>query len=200
MHNRCDVHVIVSENHKEYHEQCFDSLKEEPINLHVIPGTDGHIGIGRYRGFHSGCAEFMSYVDDDDYIIPGIFEKCYAALDENPDAVGVVTKESPLKEGRIIPPVEISMDVPWRLFVRRMHHLVVYRRSMVMPYVEAMKDQAFRSEYLLLIELLASGRRFALVDEVGYIWRLHKNQVYNKRHPSDEVRNRVMELLKTCDM
>jgi hypothetical protein len=38
------------------------------IKLHILEGTEGHIGKGRRRGFNSGIYPYVTYVDDDDYV------------------------------------------------------------------------------------------------------------------------------------
>ena len=113
--HKCDVHIIVSPEYEQYHQQCFDSLKDEPINIHKIPATPGDIGIGRYNGFHSGTAEFISFVDDDDYIVPGVYQKLIDLLDQNPDAIGSFCKEQTLVNGEIITPAPRTLDenYPW---------------------------------------------------------------------------------------
>ena len=192
--NRCDVHVIVDETHTEFHQQCLDSLKDEPINLHLIPGTPGHIGVGRYAGFSAGSAEFVSFVDDDDYIIPGIFQKCYDVLDRCPDACGVITKEQRLHEGTLYPPVEIPLDQGWVNMVKRMHHIVMVRREVVEPFIPRMKKWAFQSEDMLWSHLIASGHKFEILDEVGYIWRLHEKGAHKLMVPSEELKKELKKL------
>ncbi len=187
---RCDVHVIVNPDYREYHDQCLRSLLEEPIHLHQIPFTKGNIGVGRYNGFNSGHAEFVSFVDDDDYVIPGIFEKCYRALDENPDAIGVVTREQRLIDGVLQAPDEIHLDAHWVSYFKFMHHLLMFRRDRILPFVELIKDCNTGEIAYLLIEVLSAGHKFCLVDEVGYVWRIHEDSACNTLKMEGWHRNR----------
>ncbi len=181
----------------DFHEQCLESLKEEPINLHTVPAMNGHIGVARCNGFRAGTSEFVSYVDDDDYIVPGIFKKCYQVLDENPNAIGVVTQEQVLKGDKLIPPVVLPTDKKWQEFVKYMHHLVVFRREAVRPYTERMKNYAWGSEYTLLIELLSDGHEFAILNEVGYIWRLHEHSAHKRMGATEEQRDYLQRLVRS---
>ncbi len=182
-HNRCDVHIIVNSEYEQYHEQCFSSLEEEPINIFKIPATKGHVGIGRWKGFNSGSAEFVSFVDDDDYIIPGIFQKCFDALDANPDAIGVVSQEYRLKDGELHGPAHIELNQRWVDIAKAIHHITVYRRDRILPYVEKIKDCNTGEMVLLLLEVLSDGNQFCKVDEPGYVWRVHGEGAHETIRP-----------------
>jgi glycosyltransferase involved in cell wall biosynthesis len=74
-----DVHMIVYDEPQWQIDRCLESLKDEPITLHVIPGVEerrykvcGPV-IGRREGFSRGSAPFVSFVDPDDWIEPGAF-------------------------------------------------------------------------------------------------------------------------------
>ena len=194
--NRCDVHVIVNPKYRQYHGECWLSLWLEPITLHYIPATEGHIGIGRYNGFNSGICEFVSFVDDDDYVIPGIFDKCYQALDANPDAIGVVTKEQRLVNGELQEPNQIDLNTHWVSYFKSMHHILMFRRERILPFVELIKDCNTGEIAYLLIEVLAAGNQFCLVDEVGYVWRIHGDSACNTLKMNGWHQERGQELLR----
>ena len=192
-HNRCDVHVILFEDHKDYHDECLDSLAGEPINLHCISGVDGDIGIGRYRGFSSGTAEFVSFVDDDDYIVPGVFQKCYDVMDQHPEACGVITKEQRLVGGELLPPDNIPVD-SWVKTVIYMHHIIMVRREVVEPLLPVLKEWKMGSEDILWASILSSGQRFQILDDVGYIWRVHDSGAHKTINLTDKYRDKMKEL------
>lgn len=196
-HNRCDVHIIVNPEYEQYHEQCFSSLKEEPINIFKIPATKGHVGIGRWKGFNSGNAEYVSFVDDDDYIIPGIFQKCIDVLDANPDKIGVVSKEYRLLNGELLGPTDFDMSWRWIDLAKAIHHVVIYRRDMILPYVEKIKDCNNGEMMYLLLEILSEGHQFCMVDEPGYVWRLHGEGAHSTIRPvTSKCKERAKEILR----
>ncbi len=46
-----DVHVLLlPDTNQEWWQQYQDSLRNEPINLHVVDGVAGHVGQGRAKG------------------------------------------------------------------------------------------------------------------------------------------------------
>jgi len=82
-----DVHVLLlPDTNQEWWQQCQDSLRNEPINLHVVDGVTGHVGQGRAKGFALGTAPYVCRVDPDDLVLPGGFSACIEALDMHPEA------------------------------------------------------------------------------------------------------------------
>ena len=160
-----------------YHEECMDSLKDEPIALHLIPGVAGDVGIGRWNGYHTGDAEFVSFVDDDDVVIPGIFEKCYQALDENPDAIGVHTREWIYESGAMTLSQIPNPNWTWDRYFFFVHHVVVYRMERVMPYGDAAKECKVGFEHFMNMQIMMDGHRFHYIEDVGYIWRGHSGSI-----------------------
>jgi hypothetical protein len=67
---------------------CQKSLQNEPINLHLVDGVPGHVGRTRANGFRIGEAPYVSCVDPVDLVMPGAFQACIDALEDNPLACG----------------------------------------------------------------------------------------------------------------
>lgn len=76
-----DVHMIIYDESNCQVDRCLQSLKDEPINLHFVEGRKEWPPFeGRARGFAMGSAPYVSYVDPDDTLVPGAFEKLLAAI------------------------------------------------------------------------------------------------------------------------
>ena len=174
---RCDVHVIEWGPYARYHEQCYDSLKDEPITLHRIPAVEGDTAIGRWKGYRSGNAEFVSFVDDDDYVIPGVYERCIKALDEDKRKIGVHTREWHLRGDRMTLSDIPDPEWPWYRYFFYVHHVVVYRREWVMPYVDEVRECKVGSEHFMNLRIMQDGHRFAYLEEPGYVWRIHEDSI-----------------------
>ena len=191
--NRVDVHVLKVAAHARYHRECFASLLREPINLHLLDGSEGDIGQGRYEGFRQGEAEFVSYVDDDDYVKPGVFRKCVDLLDARPEAIGVVTNEERVWEnGEVFythRPIVMDGYVHANL-----HQLKVWRRELILPYTEFMLECPYRSEHIMVMRTLADGHRYVHLDEVGYVWRNYPTQSHRGNAPCEKYRGEIAEL------
>lgn len=81
MNNLIDVHLITHNEPQWQLDRCLDSLKSEPINLRIFQGFDEWPPIqGRALGYSKGTAPYVSYVDPDDYIVPGAFTKLLTAI------------------------------------------------------------------------------------------------------------------------
>lgn len=70
-----DVHLITHNEPQWQLDRCLDSLKEEPIHLHIVQGFDEWPpNRGRALGYSKGTAPYVSYVDPDDTIETGWHE------------------------------------------------------------------------------------------------------------------------------
>jgi len=71
-----DVHII---HHKEPQwllDRCIASMDGQPVNIHIVKGINEWPPFkGRALGFSKGSAKYVSYVDPDDVVLPGCFEK-----------------------------------------------------------------------------------------------------------------------------
>lgn len=70
-----DIHVLTVERQRQdWLQQCVASIQRAseglPVHLHLVPGVEGHIGEARRLGFAAGTAEWVSWVDADDWLAP----------------------------------------------------------------------------------------------------------------------------------
>lgn len=158
---RVDTHILHFSGKIAWLKQCIDSLKPEPTNVQlVVGGFPGSIGQARAYAFTLGSAEYVSFIDDDDYILPWAMQQCVDYLDASPDCVGVYTNRYHLHEdGRMDP--EYLRPWHWRRMYSRISevtHLKVMRRSAVMPYLDELKNWPTWEEYILCCLATQHGR------------------------------------------
>jgi hypothetical protein len=182
-----DVHVLtLPETNTIWFDELLESLRFEPIKLHIIDGIKGNLGLARTKGFQLGDCKYVSYVDHDDLVIPGIFRKVLDCLD-NTACSGVYTDEVLMNEfGKVF---ALGWSIDHRPFMsdkrlqicniggQYMHHLIVLKRE----YVE--KCLPLQSKMLPEPELLNKMLEFGpLVHlrEIGYKWRIHKDNGYKE--------------------
>lgn len=133
-----DVHVLIRENpNPEHLQRCMDSLKDQPITLHTLPGVMGHIGQGRIAGYSLGTNPWVCYVDDDDWVLPETFEFVTSVIRADPYLACV---SSPALHTPRRP------DSPTKLFALRTctpfpDHLCVYRRDLLAPLLGIYEDK-----------------------------------------------------------
>lgn len=118
-----DLHVLVMDyTPRAWLEQCRASIAEAaaavdfPVHVHYVPGVVGHIGLARQRGYAQGSAPFMTYVDDDDYVLPHAFACLEGAMRSDPAVI--FTREIREQNGH-----QFKSDMR--------HHLAVYRRDVL---------------------------------------------------------------------
>lgn len=155
-----DVHVLThSKTRDEWLDKCLDSLRGQPCVVHVIKGDERNISAGRVRGFSAGSHEFVSFVDSDDYVLPGVFDMVLERLHHGDDAVA--TGESIVRDG-----VEVGRQVG--------HHLFAIRRSVLAPFLPKWDTPSTR--FMHCIDKLRSVAKPTIIDKAMYVWRLHGGQ------------------------
>ena len=129
-----DVHILVMDyTPKVWVEQCRASLEVAvaqagfPVFLHFLPGIYGHLGQARRAGYSRGTAEYVTHVDDDDYVLPGAFVSLLPHMQAR--ATAITTGET----------IELE-DGSTRAMPDRQHHLAVFRRD----YIDTLTLDAFK--------------------------------------------------------
>lgn len=118
-----DVVTVVSDTTpKSYVAQCRASVRRAvaacpyPVNVIETPGVPGHIGEAYRGGYELGQWPWVTWVDDDDFVLPNAFS-CLSEAIEQPDTDAIFAREILLgARGQMVP-------------IDRRHHLAVYRRD-----------------------------------------------------------------------
>lgn len=156
-----DVHVLTHEGTRsDWLDQCLASLEGEGVTVHVVDNAGRSVGEGRARGYALGTHPYVSYVDSDDYVLPGCFAACRAGLETHH---AVVTMERVVKGDFVFP-------AP-----RPEHAVVVYRRSDVEPHLHRLAASPHTADWYLRRLL----RPVQLAFE-GYVWRVHADGDHHK--------------------
>jgi Glycosyl transferase family 2 len=169
-----DVHIVVKPCER-WIRQCLDSLKNEPVNIFFVPHVEGDTARARMEGFGKGCSDFVSFVDPDDVVVPGIFERCMKAMTR--ECSGVYTDEILIgKDGAYLMDGWSINEEPFyslgcrRSLMQGVHHLLVLKRSAVEQCLPLKTKRA--PEAILIHDLKKIGPLVHL-PIVGYKWRIH---------------------------
>lgn len=185
MNHAIDVHVLLlPKTNPVWWSECLNSLRDEPVNLHLVDGVVGHIGRGRSKGFGLGNAPFVSCVDPDDLVIPGAFAACMEALEAHPEACGAYTDQLIIDpEGQVIKP-GIWSGMAWnpllQLEPKYLHPVYVMRRCFVKKYLLELGRWPNMAEFVLKGLITAHGP-WIHVDRFGYKWRMSKNAAHKRQ-------------------
>lgn len=166
-----DAHILVHAGTKpEWLDRCLDSFKGEPIVPHVVHNGE-NIGAGRAVGYTLGTSEYVTYVDSDDYLLPGVGDTCLHALERHR---AVVTREwVEYEDGRRHPTPRAG------------HSLAVYRRCDVLPLLEYLATVKRHGNRLVSLFMKPTQLQY-----IGYVWGIHgsnTHRLFNKTAFNEEV-------------
>lgn len=191
MHNIA-VHIGVHPTEKRPIDKLLAQLENEPVNVYLVPGVDGHIGQMRAEGFRQGNEPIVSYVDDDDEIIPGIFQKVDDAFQMDID--GLATYEEiifPDRRPRVVKFPFRYLD-PWHF--KSIHHIAAFRREAINPYLgdlESMPDGAERSLWAMFLLARKVG---CVLPEVGYKWKYGPPKNFGRTQQTEDLERQCIEI------
>jgi hypothetical protein len=172
---RVDVHVLHCYEPDNWVYACLDSLKDEPINIHLCDGIKGKVGLARANAFRHGTAEYVAFVDSDDEVFPGAFNAALEVLDNNPGVVGTYCDVQLIGAE---PGIGYIKDV-WKplnqlLHASEVHHLHVMRREAVDQCLDELEEWDGYEEYLLM-GLITQFGTMHHIPELLYNFRQHNS-------------------------
>ena len=157
-----DVHVLTHEGTKpEWLDECLKSLANEPCTVHVLDNTGCTVGQGRAKGYRLGFHPFVTYVDSDDHVFPGVMAAVCDALQTHDS---VCTAEVAMLDG-----VEFFKNRD------RGHALFAAWRDATTPLLDHMETVPYASDLLVRRHLKPHRIGF-----LGYSWRIHDGQAHRK--------------------
>lgn len=175
MNNRIDVHVLYCHEPKEWVNDCLKSLSNEPVNVYLCKGIKGKVGLARAKAFACGDAEYVSFVDADDYVKPGCFDSALSVLDRCPHVVSTYTDVDVIDlDGNRRGGYYKGAWNPWTQLwtLAEVHHCHVMRRTAVMPYLSELERWPSLEEWLLMGLLARHGQHYH-ISEAKYVFRQH---------------------------
>lgn len=160
--SRIDCHVLAwrAATHPQWLTQCLDALASEPCRVTIYPSTDLSIGAARAEALGRATAPYVTWVDDDDWVRPGVMGQCLDYLERHPGCVGVYTDLDLLSaDGRMTRRYLKDWSPLWQLTAGPwgITHLKVMRRTAVLPYLNEMPQWPTYEEYVLCGLVVAHG-------------------------------------------
>lgn len=175
-----DIHVIHRAEPEPWLLQCLRSIA--PYDYRVIAAGDRTTAANRAHAIADSAAEYVAWVDPDDWIDAAQIAPMLDALASRPDAAGAFSAESLTDEhGNITRPADTSPG-DWRPLSqitspRYAHNLTILRRSAALPHLDAMQPFRSLSEYVLRGLVTKSGPLLR-VPVPAYYWRQHGSQLH----------------------
>lgn len=153
-----DVHVLLHNPRLDWQRQCVSSITQAarragfPVAIHQLHGVQGHIGLGRAKGYAMGVYPWVACVDDDDIVLPDAFLNMRPGLESSAKAVSTAE-------------IELRNDM-FRQGSQR-HHLIAYRREYVIDHTKWPSCGDVAQWNAVQIDAWYD------VPQVGYIWRVY---------------------------
>lgn len=120
--------------------------------LHIMEAPGEHIGANRAEAFGLGNHPYVAYLDSDDVLIPDGIPPLLNALEQRPDLCGVYSDHQHIDEHGAL--LFDRKRGPWSAVQQLCqpdypHHLAVYRRAAVWPYLDAIAAFPTYSDFVL---------------------------------------------------
>lgn len=185
-----DLHIIHCAEPESWLSRCIESLGTLPHR--VIDGTGRTTAENRARAIAESRAEYVGWVDPDDWIDAAHVPAMLDALADNPGAAGAFSAETIVDEsGAVIAEPDLS-PAPWRPLSqitspRYAHNLTILRRSAALPHLSAMQGYPTLSEYVLKSLATQSGPLLR-VPVPAYYWCQHDAQLHRNYTRQEHAR------------
>jgi len=193
-----DIHVIRyhSLRKPELFERCASSLQHPKVKIYEIEGYENpHFGKLRVQGFSKGNSEYVSFVDDDDYLYPNAVDEILNTIGDADYAIsGYSLNRGPFAS---IQPHSLEFSVaksrPYYI-----QGFKIIKRSVVEKYYNALEKVDFLEDVFLWLAL-SKNHRGVIVNKILLHRELHDSNASfqsNSRNISKADFNRLLELLK----
>lgn len=161
-----DVHILTLPfENKQWLVECIESMRDDPINLHIVEGIDGDITTSRQQAYLLGQSPFVCRVDSDDLVLKGLFSSAIEVLQNQPEVAATFCHEYITDE---------FLNIDLKKIGRKPHHGVVYRRSILEKYLNNIpKGYLYPDGFL--INHVQLNHKVIEIQEPYYVWRRHKD-------------------------
>lgn len=177
-----DVHILTLPTAKQsWVRQAVRSTTEAarlagfPVEIHVLEGIAGNLGLARKKGYSLGDYEWKTFVDDDDVVLPNAFHSLRKYLDSDVDA--------------IFPLECVEQNNQLHGYTQSRHHLPLYKRD----FLDTIKWEEWPCLIDVAVKEEALRRDYLDVEEIVYIHRLYSTSSarelrYKAEHESIRLR------------
>jgi len=165
---------------EEWANQALQSIKNEPINLTILPGIHEGPLTQRLEFIKKVQAPYFCWIDDDDQLIEGTVQICIDELEkeENINKCGVFTNHYNMNEDGVI--IETPEKYQPRLYSQlnkshRPFHFLLWKKEVIpyiLKYYESIPD---KGDLYSLSTLATYFGEWKFIKHYGYKWRNREN-------------------------
>jgi hypothetical protein len=130
-----DIHIVKRQEQYKWHKRLFDSLVGVDADIFWLP-FDKDLALTHQQGILAGTKPFVSYIDDDDYAGPRMFEHLVQALIDNPNAVASYSSAVGINARGVEVGLQFDAGARWDFWkaihnIGYPHGIVVWRREVL---------------------------------------------------------------------
>ncbi len=148
-----EVHVVYTPGHDPPLEGIMRGLRREPVRVRIVIGSRGRLGLCRAKAIAESRAQWVSWVDPDDSIEPGLYRVLEEAITPEANMVHTWEWEHPADGGA--PRIN-----------RFAHHGIIVRRDAALPHLDEIRRRGDNHPELPLQAM----RPCVTVPWPGYHW------------------------------
>jgi len=177
-----DVHINTRKSdNKEYLQQCLESLNHDRVNVIMHPFDDRGVGYARLSALDKGNSDLFAFVDPDDYIEPGTFDRGLKIL-KNSNYSAYFTNHWVVKDNKLQRKWFHKLRVGGFTQETLMHHVVIFRKHVVEPVLPLLAGVKTSDIKLLNLQSILHGEVYG-EEYCGYYWRCDGGMNHTKYKP-----------------
>lgn len=161
-----DVHILrCPDDDPVLYDRMIELLSAEPVNIQEVPGVPGDLPQARKNGYLAGSAEYVTCVDSDDEIQPGVFSKINSVLAAYPNDLIVVNEEIITPRGSFYSSIFDKI-----VALNALHHLFIYKRQALVDTFPVDQEDMIGFGIQWLLAYMANNPSMTYIDIPGYKW------------------------------
>lgn len=177
-------------------------LEAEPVTVHVVPGVEGNVCMGRALGHSLGTNQWASWVDCDDEIRPGLYSNVLEVINTRPDVQFVGVNEAAIgTSGEFV-----FLPFKQHRLALAFHHGLTYNRAAFPGIPEYFANWGMIQNPPFVVDMsatlsliLAKASEGAYLDYPGYLWHRDNPDSYTHQRagrPIGPLNELELEVLK----
>lgn len=198
-----DLHIInhAPSTRPEWWERCLSSAREAEdkglCSVHVVESQSTNIGARSAAGFAIGHHPYVAYLDNDDILLPEAIPAMLDVLDNNPELCGVYSDNQQIDADGAV--MFERKRAAWSAVAQLCkadypHHLAIYKRSAVMPFLPMIAEFSTYSMFVLA-GLVTQFGSWEHVPVIAYQRREQPYYVNHVRPIDRETARRARDLV-----
>lgn len=175
--------IIVNNGSTDRSGQIADQYAARDSRIQVIHRERGNIGAGRNAGLDAAQGEYITFIDDDDWVEPDFLEFLLHLIQENNADVAICgAADKVFDEKKVMTAEEALIELMWRKKYNMAFPTKLFRRELV-EHLRFPEEGSY-DDIALMYKLLAQAKRVAYHGLAKYTFYRHEgnNSAWTTNH------------------